>query len=63
MPPGCRFQGRCPQRIERCATLPPLVAVDEARQHHVRCWVNAAPKPGEWLAPNPGFSGPPEDES
>ena len=52
MPPGCRFQGRCPQRIERCATLPPLVAVDEARQHLVRCWVNAAP--------NPGFAGPPE---
>ena len=51
MPPGCRFQGRCPQRIERCATLPPLVAVDEARQHQVRCWVTA---------PNPGYAGPHE---
>ena len=52
MPPGCRFQGRCPQRIERCATLPPLVAVDDVQQHQVRCWVNAAP--------DPGFAGPPE---
>ena len=75
MPSGCRFQGRCPQRIDRCATLPPLVAVDEGRQHQVRCWV-AAPnpgfagppegvqsflgRPGERLAPNPGFAGPPE---
>ena len=76
MPSGCRFQGRCPQRIDRCATLPPLVAVDGAQEHQVRCWVNAAPnpgiagppegvqsflgRPGERLAPNPGFARPPE---
>ena len=34
--PGCRFQGRCPFRIERCAEMPPLAAVDG--DHLSRCW-------------------------
>jgi peptide/nickel transport system ATP-binding protein len=46
MPVGCRYQGRCALRIERCAALPPLVAVGETGQHQVRCWVTAPP-PGE----------------
>ena len=43
MPVGCRYQGRCPLRIERCATLPPLVAIGESSRHQVRCWVTAPP--------------------
>jgi len=43
MPAGCRYQSRCPLRIERCAALPPLVAVGETGRHHVRCWVAASP--------------------
>jgi len=46
MPVGCRYQGRCPLRTERCATLPPLVAIGETGRHQVRCWV-AAPPAGE----------------
>jgi peptide/nickel transport system ATP-binding protein len=33
---GCRFQGRCPFRVERCAEMPPLAAVDG--DHLSRCW-------------------------
>jgi len=33
---GCRFQGRCPFRVERCAEMPPLAEVD--RGHLSRCW-------------------------
>jgi peptide/nickel transport system ATP-binding protein len=33
---GCRFQGRCPFRIERCADMPPLAPVHEG--HLSRCW-------------------------
>ena len=33
---GCRFQGRCPFRIERCAEMPPLAAVHG--DHLSRCW-------------------------
>jgi peptide/nickel transport system ATP-binding protein len=33
---GCRFQSRCPFRIEQCAELPPLAAVDSG--HLSRCW-------------------------
>ena len=43
MPEGCRYQGRCPLRIDRCAKLPPLVAVGATGQHQVRCWVTAPP--------------------
>jgi oligopeptide/dipeptide ABC transporter ATP-binding protein len=43
MPAGCRYQSRCPLRIERCAALPPLVAVGETGRHQVRCWVAASP--------------------
>jgi peptide/nickel transport system ATP-binding protein len=35
-PPGCRFQARCPFRIETCAELPPLADVDGG--HLSRCW-------------------------
>ena len=43
MPVGCRYQGRCTLRIERCAERPPLVAVGNTGRHQVRCWVNAPP--------------------
>jgi peptide/nickel transport system ATP-binding protein len=33
---GCRFQGRCPFRVERCAETPPLVPVHGG--HLSRCW-------------------------
>ncbi|TNC06666.1 ABC transporter ATP-binding protein [Methylobacterium terricola] len=42
MPEGCRFQGRCPLREERCRERPPLVALAGAPDHAVRCWVRAA---------------------
>jgi oligopeptide/dipeptide ABC transporter ATP-binding protein len=43
MPAGCRYQGRCPLRIERCAERPPLVPVGADGRHAVRCWVAAPP--------------------
>jgi peptide/nickel transport system ATP-binding protein len=33
---GCRFQGRCPFRVEACAAPPPLAEV--AAGHLSRCW-------------------------
>ena len=41
LPAGCRFQSRCPLRIERCAELPPLMPLAAAPAHGVRCWVRA----------------------
>ena len=35
-PPGCRFQSRCPFRIEKCAEMPPLRVIAEG--HSSRCW-------------------------
>jgi oligopeptide/dipeptide ABC transporter ATP-binding protein len=35
LPVGCRFQNRCPYRIDRCATAPALEAV--AAGHEVAC--------------------------
>ncbi|MBM9595453.1 ABC transporter ATP-binding protein [Rhodobacteraceae bacterium MCCB 386] len=36
MPRGCRFQGRCPFRIARCAEPPPMEPVGPGRES--RCW-------------------------
>jgi peptide/nickel transport system ATP-binding protein len=33
---GCRFQARCPFRIDRCSEMPPLALVE--RLHLSRCW-------------------------
>jgi oligopeptide/dipeptide ABC transporter ATP-binding protein len=41
LPAGCRFQSRCPLRIDRCAELPPLIPLAGAPGHAVRCWVRA----------------------
>ncbi|HEX7438956.1 MAG TPA: ABC transporter ATP-binding protein [Caldimonas sp.] len=41
LPTGCRFQSRCPVRIERCAELPPLIPLAAVSEHGVRCWVRA----------------------
>jgi len=41
LPAGCRFQSRCPLRIDRCAELPPLMPLAAATEHAVRCWVRA----------------------
>ncbi len=35
-PTGCRFQARCPFRIDKCAEMPPLAEVREG--HFSRCW-------------------------
>ncbi len=47
-PPGCRFQPRCPFRVEKCAEHPPLLPMGDGRAS--RCWVAADgahfPKPG-----------------
>jgi oligopeptide/dipeptide ABC transporter ATP-binding protein len=41
-PAGCPFVGRCPQRLDRCATdKPPLV--ETAPTQHTACWVTAPP--------------------
>ena len=36
LPKGCRFQDRCPFRIERCAEQPPLLELSPTRSS--RCW-------------------------
>jgi len=36
LPPGCRFQNRCPYRIAKCAEQPPLERVGVA--HATACW-------------------------
>jgi oligopeptide/dipeptide ABC transporter ATP-binding protein len=36
LPKGCRFQNRCPYRIEQCAEQPPLETV--APGHETACW-------------------------
>ncbi len=51
-PPGCRFQPRCPFRVEKCAEHPPLLPMGDGRVS--RCWVAAAgvqfPKRAEAVA-------------
>ena len=42
MPSGCRYADRCPLRVARCATMPPLVGLAVNPNHQVRCWVRAA---------------------
>jgi peptide/nickel transport system ATP-binding protein len=42
MPAGCRFQSRCPLRVERCAERPPLAPFSTDRDHEIRCWVRGA---------------------
>lgn len=34
--PGCRFRGRCPHEVDKCAEQPPVTAATE--QHTFRCW-------------------------
>ena len=41
MPSGCRYGDRCPLRIERCASTPPLVPLAGDPRYEVRCWVRA----------------------
>jgi peptide/nickel transport system ATP-binding protein len=41
MPEGCRYQSRCPLRVEQCAKRPPLAFVAGDSEHAVRCWVRA----------------------
>jgi oligopeptide/dipeptide ABC transporter ATP-binding protein len=41
MPAGCRYQSRCPLRIEKCVERPPLNPLPAEPEHRVRCWVRA----------------------
>ncbi|WP_395153648.1 ABC transporter ATP-binding protein [Ilumatobacter sp.] len=34
--PGCRFRGRCPHEVERCAEPPPISVA--THEHTFRCW-------------------------
>jgi oligopeptide/dipeptide ABC transporter ATP-binding protein len=36
LPPGCRFQNRCPYRIDKCMEQPPLERVSP--DHETACW-------------------------
>jgi peptide/nickel transport system ATP-binding protein len=48
MPSGCRFAPRCPMREDACTRRdPPLVALPDAPDHRVRCWVRAPSNPSE----------------
>ena len=40
MPPGCKFQPRCPYHWERCATEPGLIQVGRP-DRRARCWLQA----------------------
>lgn len=41
VPPGCRFNARCPVAIDRCREeMPPLVDIEGGRRQ-VRCWLRA----------------------
>jgi ABC-type dipeptide/oligopeptide/nickel transport system ATPase component len=41
MPAGCRYQSRCPLRVDACAERPPLIPLASEGDHEVRCWVRA----------------------
>ncbi len=41
MPPGCKFQPRCPYQWERCETEPELIEVGSADRRS-RCWLQAS---------------------
>ena len=40
MPPGCKFQPRCPYHWERCMTEPGLIQVGSP-DRRARCWLQA----------------------
>jgi oligopeptide/dipeptide ABC transporter ATP-binding protein len=40
MPPGCKFQPRCPFQWDRCATEPSLIQVG-GPDRRSRCWLQA----------------------
>jgi peptide/nickel transport system ATP-binding protein len=40
LPPGCRFAGRCPYRMERCdQEEPPLIKIEGDVDRVARCWL------------------------
>jgi len=40
LPPGCRFAGRCPYRMERCdQEEPPLIKIEGEVDRVARCWL------------------------
>ena len=40
LPPGCRFAGRCPYRMERCdQEEPPLIKIESEVDRVARCWL------------------------
>jgi oligopeptide/dipeptide ABC transporter ATP-binding protein len=38
LPPGCRFQPRCPYAFEACLQHPPPIVLPDGG--HARCWLN-----------------------
>jgi peptide/nickel transport system ATP-binding protein len=34
--PGCRFRGRCPHEVDKCAAEPPIT--EATREHTFKCW-------------------------
>jgi oligopeptide transport system ATP-binding protein len=52
LPPGCRFEPRCPYRRSVCAgSVPDLFAVADASDHDARCWGTRPRQDGGWLDP------------
>ncbi|MFN4129807.1 MAG: ABC transporter ATP-binding protein [Paracoccaceae bacterium] len=40
LPDGCRFIDRCPDAMDICHTLPPLIELMDQPGHDVRCWLH-----------------------
>ena len=45
LPPGCRFQPRCPYAFEACLNHPPPIPLPDGG--HARCWLNDPVVAGE----------------
>ena len=45
LPPGCRFQPRCPYAWEACLNHPPAIPLPDGG--HARCWLNDSAVSGE----------------
>ena len=59
VPPGCRFQPRCPEAFGRCAEAPPLFRMADGRT--VRCWLHEAEAVGDATFAAPRYTAAPAE--